>query len=152
MSANGAMLPDLTVGLKMKTTIDTVTKTITFTFDQASAPGCAPLVFDTTNPAIHADNCAYATLHGFMSRLKDAAALSRNNPDGSVRNITEHMRREAIANLAKHYESGSADWNVRTATAKIAPQNPVIAAIALKRGITYAAAEAFLADQFLSEI
>lgn len=130
----------------MKTTIDTVAKTITFTFDQASAPGCAPLVFDTTNPALHADNMAYATLHGFMSRLKDAAALSRNNPDGSVRTITEYMRRDAIASLAKHYESGSADWNVRATSAKTPGISPVIAALAQRRGISYDEAVAFIND------
>lgn len=93
------------------------------------------LVFDTTK--VSAENRAYAVPFAFSHRLGDSAATCK----------TEAERRAAIAQLAAHYESGSADWNVRGSG--IAPQNPVILAIAAKLGITYEEAQAKLVADFL---
>lgn len=101
---------------------------VQFTFD-----GCEPLTFDCTK--MSGANRAYAIPFGMCHRLGDAAALSRTLPNGEVRTITEAMRREAVAEMAAHYESGSDKWELRTARAPA--QNPVWLAIAEKRNVAY---------------
>lgn len=113
--------------------------------------GLAPVVFDATRA--HADNRAYAEMHGWQQRIGDAAAIPREQPDGTVITVTEAMRREAILELVNHYESGAARWALREAGApKAAKQSPVILALAAKRGCTYEEAEAYIAAQFLNEL
>lgn len=119
--------------------------TITFTFD-----GLEPVVFDTT--ATSAAVRERATIHGFMARLGDNAAISRNQPDGSVITVTEAMRREAVLELANHYASGTEDWNIGGRTRKPAPQNATILKVAAARGITYEQAEAYIAEKFMGEL
>ena len=103
---------------------------VRFTFDD----GVEALTFDCTK--MSGANRAYAIPFAMCHRLGDAAALSRSDKDGNVRNITEAMRRDAVAELAAHYESGSDQWETRTARAPM--QNPVWLAIAAKRGVDYA--------------
>jgi len=115
---------------------------IVFTFT-----GLEPIVFNAN--LAHDDTRAHAMMHGFAARIGDNAAIQKTELNNYT--VTEQMRRDAVSELVHHYESNSPNWNVRAAGA--APkQNPVIAAIAAKRNITYAEAEKFLADQFLSEI
>ena len=102
---------------------------VRFTFDD----GVAPLTFDCTK--MSGANRAYAIPFAMSHRLGDAAALSRSDKDGNVRNITEAMRRDAVAEVAAHYESSSDQWEMRTARAPA--QNPVWLAIAAKRGVGY---------------
>lgn len=116
---------------------------IVFTFD-----GLDPLVFDATKA--HADNRAYAEMHGWNARLRDNAALSRKQRDGTVLVITEAMRRDAVAELVAHYEGGAATWETRAT--KAPAQNPGIVAIAAKRGCTYAEAEAWFNEKLLAEV
>ena len=103
-----------------------------------------PLTFDCTK--MSGANRAYAIPFAMCHRLGDAAALSRTMPDGSVRVITEAMRREAVAEIAAHYEGGSEAWEMRTTRAPA--RNPVWEAIAAKRGVEYdvVAAEKVAAD------
>lgn len=51
-------------------------------------------------------------------RIVNAAAISRNAPDGSVRSSTEMLRlkREKMEALIQHYESGTTEWRVKRAT------------------------------------
>ena len=124
-----------------------VGNTVVFTFTPENGVAIPPVIFDPAKA--HPDNQAYAVAFGFSHRLGDNAALSRTMPDGTVRNITEAMRHEAVVGLAAHYESGSPEWDVRTAGVKRAPpQNPTWLAIAAKRGVAYdvVAAEKVAAD------
>jgi len=118
----------------MKKAIST-TGTIVFKFD-----GLADLEFDATKvaPAMR----ARAEQHGWLARLGDAAAIPRTQPDGTVVTVTEQMRRDAVAELVTHYESGSVAWETKRASAP----SPAIAALAAKKGWTYAEAEKFVAD------
>lgn len=125
----------------MKKSINTTDNTITFTFD-----GLDAVVFHADQA--HDDTRNYAMLHGYAARIGDNAAIARKDVPGGK--VTETMRRDAVMALVAHYESGSAEWETRTARPKA--QNSVIAAIAEKRGITYAEAEQFLAVQFLNEM
>jgi hypothetical protein len=117
---------------------------VKFTFED----NVPPLTFDCTK--MSGTNRAYAIPFAMCHRLGDAAALSRKQADGTIINITEAMRREAVAELATHYESGTEAWEMKGS--RDASQNPTILAIAAKRGCTYEQAEAFLAEQFLAEL
>lgn len=112
---------------------------VTFTFD-----GLDTVTFDATKCT--SDVRDYAMRHGFSARIGDNAALSRKQPDGTVIKVTEEMRRAEVVKLVEHYHNGGG-WEM----GRSAAQNPVIAAIAAKRGCTYAEAEKLLADQFLAD-
>ena len=126
---------------------------VVFTFEPAMPGGIAPeaVVFDPQRA--HTANRAYAELHGWAARIGDSAAIPRKQADGSVLNVTEAMRRAAVVEIVEHYYSGSERWELRDAGAKRAPaQNATIAAIAAKRGTTYAEAEAYVAAKLLAEL
>jgi primosomal protein N' len=114
-----------------------------FTFD-----GAPDLVFDPAKA--HAAVREQAQMHGWLQRLGDAGAIDREQKDGTVLKVTDAMRRERIAALVAHYESGTDQWNLR---APAAPRlNPQITALAAALGKTYAEAEAWLADKITAEI
>ena len=92
--------------MSIKTTIDTSARTITFTPSTGT-----PYVFDVAK--MHPDMREYAILHGMKQRLGDNAALSTK--DGVK--PTDEDKMAAIRSLGSHYESGSAEWNTRTAGA-----------------------------------
>lgn len=126
----------------MKKIIDTTARTITFTFED----GLEPVVFHPDNAGQQARE--YATLHGFSARIGDNAAIAKS--EANAFRVTEDMRRGAVLELVNHYNAGGA-WEVARA-AKAPAQNPVIAAIAAKLGVTYEAAQAKVAEQFLAEM
>lgn len=121
----------------MKKKIDEAARTIVFTFD-----GLEPVIFHTS--AMSSEVTDYAILHGMSARLGDTAASCK----------TEAERRAAVAALAAHYASGAKEWNVRAPAkaAATATENPVIAAIAARLGVTYAEAQAKVAEQFLADL
>ena len=51
-------------------------------------------------------------------RIVNAAAISRNAPDGSVRSPAEmlKLKREKMEALIQHYESGTTEWRVKRAS------------------------------------
>lgn len=51
-------------------------------------------------------------------RIVNAAAISRNAPDGSVRSAAEmlKLKREKMEALIQHYESGTTEWRVKRAS------------------------------------
>lgn len=114
---------------------------VKFTFEE----GVPELVFDVNT--MSAENMDYAIPFGMCHRLGDMAAIPRK--DGLV--VTEQMRHDAIKAGMDHYASGTKEWNMKGGT-RAAPQNPVIQAIAAKRGCTYVEAEKFLQEQFLTEV
>ena len=102
---------------------------VKFTFED----NVPPLTFDCTK--MSGANRAYAIPFGMCHRLGDAAALSRTDKDGNVRTITEAMRRDAVAEVAAHYESGAEAWELKTVRA--AARNAVWEQMAVKRGVEY---------------
>lgn len=121
----------------MKKTIDG--SKIVFSFEELT-----DVVFDSNKA--HAQIKQAALMHGFSARIGDNAALSRKQKDGTVIEITEAMRRNAVLELVTHYESGAAAWDVKRAPA----ENPTIRALADKLGGTYAQAEAYIAKKMLN--
>lgn len=57
----------------------------------------------------HADNVAYAALHGFNQRIGDAAAIEAK--DGKYPTLSDKF--DGIRKLIAHYESGSAEWDLK---------------------------------------
>lgn len=96
-----------------------------------------------------AENEEYAMLMGFQASMRDKAAMERKSAPGGV--VTEAMRHAAVLARATFLAAGGTEWEQRGGS-RPAPQNPVIAGIAAKRGCTYAEAEAFLAAQFLGDM
>lgn len=126
----------------MKKIINAVTQTVTFTFD-----GCEAVTLSMSE--VTAENHNYAVLHGFAARIGDTAALTKSAENNFT--VTEAARREAVIEMVEHYTSGSTDWNLRVSARK-APQNSTIMAIASKLGISYTEAEAEIQRRMLAEL
>lgn len=82
--------------------IDGITGIITFT-----VLGAGTLEFDPRKA--HADNRTHAAGHGFVQRVSDAAAISRNPITGKP--ATPQQKYDAMAQLIAHYESGASEWS-----------------------------------------
>ena len=117
-------------------------KTLVFTFE-----GLDPIVFDSRKATVSMED---AMMHGFEQKIRDNAAISRKQKDGTVIDVTEAMRRDAVQEMIAHLTTSTA-WNMVKAQ-RAAPQNPTILAIANKRGCTYAEAEAWIAEKMLAEM
>ncbi len=77
---------------------------ITFHVKQAGS-----IVFDMTK--VHPDNVAHAAIHGFIQRISDGAAMSRDPETGQPATPADkHARMQSIA---EHYMSGVAEWSMR---------------------------------------
>ena len=109
-------------------------ETIEFTFDDLES-----IRFDCRK--MSEANRAYARVHGMVQRLGDTAAGAK----------TESARREAVAALAAHYESGSDSWDVARG-ARVAQENPAVRAYADKLGISYADALVRIAQAALDAL
>jgi hypothetical protein len=116
-------------------------KTITFTFD-----GEESVVFDADAATAHSER---AMMHGFEQKIRDNAAISRKQKNGTVITVTEAMRRAAVLEMANHLTT-SGDWNMRTSA--MPKQNATIAAIAAKLGVSYTEAEAEVQRRMLAEM
>lgn len=94
----------------IRRSINIEAKTITFqemvVIDDKPVVGDYSLTF--TMDKAHADNLAYAALHGFNQRIGDAAALTQG---ASMADKFTAMRK-----LAEHYESGSPSWDMGRVT------------------------------------
>lgn len=131
------------MGLKMKKAIDTSARSITFTFDE----GLAPVTCSAAK--ISAANLEFAALFGLGHRIGDNAAIAKSKENNYI--VTEAMRREAVIEMVEHLESGTSDWNLK-ASARRAPQDATILAIAAKMGVSYEEAQAKIAAQFLIDL
>ena len=118
--------------MKCKMVGSMVDRRIDFTFDG----GLPAVQFDASR--VHSGLHLHAEMHGWEARLRDVAANKK----------TELERRMAVNALVTHYYSGSPDWSTRGT----AMPSPVIAAIATKRGCTYAEAEAYVVSKLLDEL
>ena len=115
---------------------------ITFDFDGLEAVTCDPSKLSESARET-------AMLMGIQAKIRDAAALSRKQPDGTVIEVTEALRRAEAVAMRDHLESGGA-WNVRVAAAP--KQNAAILALATRLGKTYAETEAILAGDAIAEL
>jgi len=82
--------------------IDADTQVITFL-----VRGCEPLTFDVKKVSDAVGE--RAMLHGFIQRVSDAAAISRNPETGLP--ATPEDKRDAMARLVEWYESGTEEWS-----------------------------------------
>lgn len=71
--------------------------------------GCEPLTFDIKRVSDAVGE--RAMIHGFIQRISDAAAISRNPETGQP--ATPEDKREAMARLVEWYESGTEEWSRR---------------------------------------
>ena len=115
---------------------------ITFTFDGLESVTLDPKVCAATINE-------QARLMGLQARMRDAAALSRKQPDGTVITITEEMRRAECLTMRDHLATAT-EWAMKGT--RTAPQNPTILAIAAKLGMTYTEAEAEIQRRMLAEM
>lgn len=126
--------------MKLKTLTDTA---IVFSYSD----GLADSVFD---PRAASTICnEQARLKGWEARLRDTAALSRKQPDGTIITITEAMRKTEVDALIAHYVTGTEAWNVG---AKAAAPNPFFIRLAEKRNCTYAEAQSWYQAKLLEDM
>ena len=127
----------------MKKLINTTDRTVTFSFD-----GDLPAV--TCNASkLSTVNQDYAILFGLGHRIGDNAAIPKSKDNNFT--VTEAMRRDAVIEMCEHLESGTDDWNLKV-SARRAPLDPTILAIANKQGITYEQAQLMIAQRFLTDL
>lgn len=69
--------------------------------------GAGDLYYDKSKA--HPDNRAHAEDHGWIQRISDSAALSRNPENGQAATPAEKL--EAMKRLVAHYESGTPEWS-----------------------------------------
>lgn len=119
----------------------TTSNLITFTFDG----DLQPIVFNAADAERHAQRAA---MHGFEQKIRDNAAISRKQKDGTVITVTEAMRREAVAEMVTHLTTSS-DWNTRGIGRA---QNPIWLQIAAKRGVGYDVVAAEMAQRDLDAL
>lgn len=127
----------------MKKIINTEARTVTFTFDG----DVAPVTCDASK--LSKSNADYAILFGLGHRIGDNAAIPKSKENNFT--VTEAMRREAVVEMCEHLESGSEDWNLK-ASARKAPLDPTILAIAAKHNISYEEAQLKIANAFLNDM
>ena len=125
----------------MKKSIDMAARTVTYIFDGE----LAPIVFHADKAPMASRNTAemlaWANKHG------DCAAISKSAENNFT--VTEAMRHAEVLRSVNHHEGGG-EWTMRAA--KAAPQNPHIAAIAVKRGCSYEEAMEWFAAKLQAEM
>ena len=111
--------------------------------------GLEPVVFDASR--VSGANRERAMMHGFAARIGDNAAIQKSAENGYV--VTEAMRREAVLELVDHYHGKSEEWSPKKASGpRAAPQNPFVAELAKRLGVTYDEAMAKVAAQAMAEM
>lgn len=120
---------------------------ITFTVKDAEGPGRpGRFTFDVT--AAHPNMQHMAAVHGFIQRISDGAAMSRNKETGKPATPAEKMAR--MQAIADHYASGADTWAMnRTAGGEGRGQGPsiVVRAFAAIQGLSVADALARVREQ-----
>ncbi len=106
---------------------------VRFTFDPENGTTQSTLTLDCTK--LSGAVRAYCVPSAMSHRLGDMAAIARKSADGSIITVTEKMRHDTVEAGIAHYESGTADWDMRVARAPA--QNPTWVLIAEKRGVSY---------------
>lgn len=105
--------------------------------------------FDFDPRLAHTTNRERAEAHGWVQRISDRAAMSRDPKTGIA--ATAQEKHDGMKSLADHYASGAEAWS--TSRGPSAPrQIPAILAVAQLRGITYAEAEVIVVNKALEEL
>lgn len=111
---------------------------ITFIVKDAEGPGRpGRFTFDVTKA--HADMQHMAAVHGFIQRISDGAAMSRDRETGKPATPAEKLAR--MQAIAEHYASGANTWAMnRTTGGEGRGQGPsiVVRAFAAIQGISVA--------------
>jgi hypothetical protein len=94
-----------------------------------------------------ATNRARAIVHGFIQRIADGAAISRNPDNGQPATAADKMAR--MQRIADHYESGAEEWAMRAATG---PRKPDAGLIVLAMTRTVAKGDADRANALIDGI
>lgn len=71
--------------------------------------GAGTLTLDLSK--VHADNVQRGAVHGFIQRVSDGAAMSRDPVTGKPATAADKAAR--MAAIIAHYESGAAEWSMR---------------------------------------
>lgn len=120
---------------------------ITFTVKDAEGPG-RPGRFSFDVTGAHADMQHMAAVHGFIQRISDGAAMSRDRETGKPATPAEKMAR--MQAIADHYASGVNQWGMnRAAGGEGRGQGPsiVVRALAALQGLSVADALARVREQ-----
>jgi hypothetical protein len=75
--------------------------------------GAGVLVFNPDK--VSAENRARAMMHGFVQRISDRAALSRNTETGKPATAEDKLAR--MRQMVEHLESGTTEWGLRAPAA-----------------------------------
>ncbi len=75
--------------------------------------GAGVLTFDPDK--VSAENCARAMIHGFVQRISDRAAISRNPENGQPATPQDKLTR--MQQMAEHLMSGAREWGLKAAAA-----------------------------------
>lgn len=81
--------------------------------------GAGELVLDLAN--VDAQVIARATIHGFIQRVSDKAAIPCDTQIGKP--ATPEMKLEAMRGMVEHFMSGSSEWNVKRAEGARKPKD-----------------------------
>lgn len=71
--------------------------------------GAGTLTLDVSK--VNAENVQRASVHGFIQRVSDGAAMSRDPKTGKP--ATPEDKAARMAAIIAHYESGAAEWSMR---------------------------------------
>ena len=110
---------------------------ITFTVKDAEGAGRpGRFTFDVTG--VHPDMQHMAAIHGFIQRISDGAAMSRDKKTGRPATPAEKMAR--MQAIADHYASGASQWTMNKGAGEARGQGPniVVRALAAIQGTSVA--------------
>jgi len=119
---------------------------ITFTVKDAEGAGRpGRFTFDVTG--VHPDMQHMAAVHGFIQRISDGAAMSRDKETGRPATPAEKMAR--MQAIADHYASGADQWTMNKGTGEGRSQGPniVVRALAAIQGTSVAEALASVREK-----
>jgi len=125
---------------EMKKVIDATGVTFTFT----DLPAVRIEVAD-----LSAENRAYGLLHGLAAKVGDTAAIPKSAENSFT--VTEKMRRDAVLEMVDFLgDSANVNWDMKKT--RVAAFNPVMQAIAEKRGISYAEAQVWYNEKMIADL
>lgn len=94
-------------------------------------------------------NRDYAAVHGFIQRISDGAAISRNPENGQPATPAEKLA--AIEAIVNHYHSGTDQWKM-LATGTGGAGSLTLRAIARLKQVEYDVAEQYVSDYVSREL
>lgn len=123
-----------------------VGQVVRFTFED----GVAPYELDCTK--LTAPIKEHAVPFAMAHRLGDNAAIARKDPKtGAIVNVTEAMRRDAVAEIGDYLAGGATDWNMKQSV-RVPAVNQAVVKMAARLGITYEEAIVRDVDDMLNDI